>query len=218
MLKRLEVYADAGLLSLVCSSTVFVVLSLALRGLLAGGFFGEGFGGLISMIGPSVLIGTALAIWATWVLHHRTTLEPMTHEESVAMLWFALAAVVVSAALLAVWTAIGTTTVVVGIVGTVLLLAIAVWLVIDAVMDIFKAREHITIDVVRILTLGWLGASMAAYLVNPALPGADADVTPYVVLGTAYMTVAALLMYGYDGFTSWRKRTHITQAPLSPST
>ena len=216
MLKRLEVYADAGLLSFVCSTIVFVLLSMAARPLLAGSF-GQGLGGIISMVGPSALIGTAVAIWATWVLHHRTTLEPMTRDESVRMSWFALAAVVFAAAIVAAWTAIGTTTIALGVVGMVFLLAIAVWLVVDAVRDIFKTREHITIDIVRILALGLLGASLVAGLISPAVPGTDQDVTPYVVIGTAYMTFAALLTYGYDELVSWRKRTHTTHAPLSPS-
>jgi len=216
MLKRLEVYADAGLLSFVCSTIVFVVLAMAARPLLAGPF-GQSLSGVISMIGPSALIGTAVAIWATWVLHHRTTLEPMTRDESVKMSWFALAAVVFAAAIVAAWTTIGPTTIAIGVVGMVFLLAIAVWLVVDAVMDIFTTREHITIDIVRVLTLGLLGASLVAGLISPAVPGTEQDATPYVVIGTAYMTVAALLTYGYDELVSWRKRTHATQAPLSPS-
>ena len=78
------------------------------------------------------------------------------------MTWFALAAVVFAAALVAGWQAIGTTTVALGVVGMVFLLAIAVWLFVDAVIDIFKTREHITIDIVRILALGLLGASLVA--------------------------------------------------------
>lgn len=215
MLKRLEVYADAGLFGFLCSTIAFLVLSMG-PGRLMLQLLGGRLGGMISMIGPAVLIGTALAVWAAWVLHHRTTHEPMTREESVRMSWFALGAVALSAGAVTAWTAFGGTTIAVGILATVLLLALAVWLVADGVVDIFRAREHITIDIVRVLTLGLLGAALIASLISPAAPGTDADISPYLVIGSAYMTVVAVLMYGYDAFRSWRSRTHVTGAPLSP--
>lgn len=216
MLKRLEVYADAGLLGFVSSVIVFMLLAMG-PGRLMVRFFGEGLGGAISMIGPSVLVGTAIAVWAAWMLHHKTTREPMDRDVSVSMSWFALIAFVIAAALVATWMAWGDTTIAMGIVATVILLALGIWLVVDAVIDIFKTREHITIDIVRVLTLGLLIASLVASLLSPSTPGADADIAPYVVLGGAYMTLVALLTNGFDELVSWRSRTHATQVPLAPS-
>lgn len=216
MLKRLEVYADAGLMGLLCSSVVFAVLSLGVGRYIAR-LFGEGFGGMLSLLGPAALVGTVIAIWVTWILHHRTTLEPMSRTQSVSMSRIALVAMLVAGGLVAAWLALGSDTIVMGTVGTVLLLMIAVWLFADAFIDIFKTHEHITIDVVRVLTLGILGASLVASLISPAAAGTDADITAYVVIGTAYMTLAALLANAYDELVSWRSRTHVTHAPLSPS-
>ena len=63
-----------------------------------------------SMVGLAVVIGTVLAVWASWVLHRRTDHEPMTRKEAVNVSWVALGAAILAPALMAGYWAIGSTT------------------------------------------------------------------------------------------------------------
>jgi len=216
MLKRLEVYVDAALLSFAFALCAFLALAMGFARLLVG-LVGTGVGGALGMVGPAAVVGAALAIWVSRVLHRRTTAEPMTREESAQVAWIALATAVAAPLLWTAYTAVGATSPAVWMAVAVLLLVLAVALAVDAVADLIRVREYLTLDVIRVLLVGLLGLSLVMSLIQPAQPGTDQDVSLYVVGITVYMLVVALLAFVWDEMVSWRKRSHTTQAPLSPS-
>lgn len=218
MLKRLEVYADTGLLAFVLS--VVAVLVFSVLGRLVGMLVGGEAAMIPMMIGVVVLsiaTGAVLAIWLARVLHRHVVSEPMTNAESRGVAWLGLAAAIVASLLAAAYVTVGTTTAIAWLGVAAALLVLAVALVVDAVVDLVKPREHIAVDVIRIVLIALLAVSLATSMIQAAPLGSDQDVSPWVVWATVAMIVEALLAFGYDEVASWRSRSRDVHRFVSPA-
>jgi hypothetical protein len=213
MLKRLEVYADSGLLSFVLS--VFLLFALSVVGRLLAMLVGAGETGMIPMmigaVGLSVVGGAGLAIWLSRVFHPTTVREPMTTAESHKVAWAGLAAAVFAVVLGVVYAMIGTTTPVVWLSVAAALLVLAAAMIVDAVIDLAKTREHIAIDILRILMVALLATALVISMLQRAPLGSDQDVSPWVVWVTVALLVEALLAFAVDEFLT--RRAHSRELP-----
>lgn len=215
MLKRLELYVDAALMSIPVATVLFAVaMMVPIRGGVKGAGGGSSFLGMLPLF--AVLAGV-LGVWLARLLHRDTTAEPLERENATKGLWGSAVAFVVAALLWVqnstagsdwrfVWMSVG-----------VALLGVSLWLVYDSVRDIGKARVHKVLDALRFLVLAPLGVSLVAGLLSPASPGTDQDIGPYVVVITAYMLLVAVVAFFYDWFASTRGRAGLARSGPAPT-
>ncbi|HET6352356.1 MAG TPA: hypothetical protein VFG89_09545 [Coriobacteriia bacterium] len=184
MLRRMELYADAALLSFPVSLVV-VLLGSRLR-----------LGPMLDLAMVFVAIGGIIAVWAARMLHHRELHEELSRTTLMQTGFVALGIVLLAALLFyagggtsgnsppALWYITGIS--VIGITFAML------W---DAFADIVRGREHRVDDVIRILVIGLLGFSW----LGAGLPEAfGADIGPWVVAVTVYMLVVATAAFIWD--------------------
>ena len=151
------------------------------------------------------------------LLHHKDPHDPLTHDESVKAAWVALAAAVAAPVLWALQSAFGLSSPWVWMATSVVLLAVAAGLVVESIGDLVRRHMHIALDVLRLLILAPLVFAVVTSLAQPAQPGSGTEIGVWLVGGTAYMLLVALLAFGLDEIASWRTRSKQAQCHLSPS-
>lgn len=206
MLKRMEIYVDAALLSFpIALALFFVTIAMpGIREFLQKASIGAAS---VDLMYPIAAVAGILAVMLARVLHHRTDQEPLTKGQAINTSWIALGTVVLAALLAAQVFGAVTAWSWAWMILAVLLLALAVALIVDSVMDLVKPRIHRTIDILRIVFLLPLGASLLMSLIQPAEAGSDQDVAPWLFGVTAYMLMVALGSFVYDELMSWRGRS-----------
>lgn len=215
-MKRIEVYVDSALVSLPVAMVLFLAFAMGpgrrVMTALSGGALGT-----LAMIGPAAVLGGVLAIWFSRLLHHKDPHDPLTHDESVKAAWVALAAAVAAPVLWALQSAFGLSSPWVWMATSVVLLAVAAGLVVESIGDLVRRHMHIALDVLRLLILAPLVFAVVTSLAQPAQPGSGTEIGVWLVGGTAYMLLVALLAFGLDEIASWRTRSKQAQCHLSPS-
>lgn len=219
MMKRIEVYVDAALLSFVLSVAAVLVLSVLgrLLAMLTGGGQSVMVPMMIAIVVLSIAIGAGLAIWIARVLHGRTVHDTMTAGDSRKVVLIAVTVAVAAPLLAGAYLAFGTTTPIVWLSVALLLMVLATALVVDAARDIVKPREHVGIDVVRVVLIGLLAASLVISMIQPAPLGSDQDVSPWVVWVTIALLVESLLAFGFDRFVSRGSRERHSRSSGLPA-
>jgi len=179
MLKRMELYGDAALLSFPCALLVFAILLMT--GVIRG-----------SSTATIALVGGVLAIPLARLLHRSAARDPLPRDKMMSMSLAALGAALVAGALGAATFYLSGS--VLWVTVSILLLAITVAMVVDAIYDLVKVREHKIADVTRILLIGVLGAS---WLGSGPVAAVSADTGPWVVGVTAILVLTAAVAAGH---------------------
>lgn len=211
MLKRMELYVDAALMSIPVSVLLLAMAAMVPRG---GAIKGPRVGGsaFLDSLPLIALVAGVVAIWLARLLHRKTTVEQLEHKDATRGFWASIVAFAVAALLWIQNSTTGSEWRFVWMSVAVALLGAALWLIYDSIRDIGKARTHKVMDAIRLVVLAPLGVSLAAGLVSPASPGTEQDIGLYVVGITAYMLVVAVCAYAYDWFAGWRSRSRVARS------
>jgi hypothetical protein len=208
MLKRMELYVDAALMSIPVSVLLLgLAMVVPIRGLTKGP--GGGGSSFLGMLPLMALVAGVAAIWLARVVHRKTTAQVLEHQDETRGFWAAITALAVAALLWIQNSTTGSEWRFVWMSVAVALLGVSAWLIYDSIRDISKARTHKVMDAIRLMVLAPLGVSLVAGLVSPASPGTDQDIGMYVVGITAYMLLVAVGAFLYDWFAGWRSRSRV---------